>query len=255
MPTNHAQRGRSAARRRGGRRQALAPAPLRLSAAFRAAPAAVRSSVARAPEEISGQVSSAKCRRLHRPTAGRFLRRLPPRLPWPSRAIPGPPSPSFPFGLVRQYSAVVRAFSGSFGPRPLYRPNGPEQTRTPFGFVRLCPVSRIEPSTYCVPKNNGRFPHDHERRRRPPFPGGFPPRQSLRPAQGVLCRALIGKHAMCCPSTRGCGFAGPRLRLAGGRSRGWEATISGQLFNLRWPIRLRWLASRSDAVSSGQKVG
>jgi hypothetical protein len=167
--------------------------PRLFPARCRAAPAAVRASVARATEAISGPVSSAKCRRLHPPTAGRFLRRLPPRLPWPSRAIPGPPSPAF-----------------------------------PFGFVRLCPVSRIAASTYCVPKNNGRFPLHHERRRPlwpprssspwPADPSGFPPRQMLRQAQGVLCRALIGKQTFVSPHLRGWGFRGRFFgRLGGGR--------------------------------------
>jgi hypothetical protein len=47
-----------------------------------------------------------------------------------------------PFGFVRAYSADIRGNSGMFGGLLPRGPNGPEFTRTAFGFVRVCSAPR-----------------------------------------------------------------------------------------------------------------
>jgi len=47
-----------------------------------------------------------------------------------------------PFGFVRTYSADIRGNSGMFGALLPRAPNGPEFTRTAFGFVRVCSAPR-----------------------------------------------------------------------------------------------------------------
>jgi hypothetical protein len=47
-----------------------------------------------------------------------------------------------PFGFVRAYSAEIRENSGMFGGFLQRGPNGPEFTRTAFGFVRVCSAPR-----------------------------------------------------------------------------------------------------------------
>jgi hypothetical protein len=51
-------------------------------------------------------------------------------------------SSSRPFGIVRACSADIRGNSGMFGGFLPRGPNGPEFTRTAFGFVRVCSAPR-----------------------------------------------------------------------------------------------------------------